>query len=94
MVCYEQKNIVDLVISSGFNQVGFNQKKRDCWLGNFTGFNQLGFTMVIPWLNHSKIFWKKTLKIFEKLVDYGYNQPGDLKNRGENHGYYLGLTTV
>ena len=35
--------------------------------------------LVLPWLYHSKIFWKKTLKIFENLVDYGYNQPGDLK---------------
>ena len=50
--------------------------------------------LVLPWLYHSKIFWKKTLKIFENLVDYGYNQTGDLKNRGKNHGYYLGLTTV
>ena len=79
-----------MVISSGFNQVGFTENKNIVDLVILLVLTNL----VLPCLYHGNIFWKKTLKNFENLVDYGYNQPGDLKNRGNNHGYYLGLTTV
>ena len=52
MFWYEQKNTVDLVILSGFNQVGFTEKKEIVDLVILLVLTNL----VLPWLYHSKIF--------------------------------------
>ena len=64
MVWYEQKNIVDLIILSGFNQDGFTEKKKE--IVDLVILLVLT-NLVLPWLYHGYTivrFFEKNFKNF------------------------------